>query len=297
MKLTSALIDKLIRLRDGEEISASSIKGDWIEELIEERIICSRSHGTRKSFGVLDKNAFIASLERYHEGLGNLEKMRDILSNNGILDEAVRAEQAASTGNSKIKMTRSFPGFLVNSYEPIECTLKGLQFTVSPNEGSSIFISDWQSFIIPQDVIIVGIENPENFRHIRRQRNLFETTIGIKRLLFVSRYPQSTDLRNWLISIPNSYIHFGDFDLAGIKIYQTEFHKYLIGRSSFLIPPDIESRLKCGSTERFNGNYYENRAIHSEQQEVQQLIEMILKYHKCYDQEGYIGNPSVNPVL
>jgi len=35
--------------------------------------------------------------------------------------------------------------------------------------------------------------------------------------LFVSRYPQtqSKDLLNWLQSIPNPYLHFGDFDLTG----------------------------------------------------------------------------------
>ena len=65
------------------------------------------------------------------------------------------------------------------------------------------------------------------------------------RVLFVSRYPQSTDLRRWLCTISNHYLHFGDFDLAGIHIFLFDFQQYLgKERSSFLIPCDIESRLK-----------------------------------------------------
>ena len=151
-----------------------------------------------------------------------------------------------------------------------------------------MFVSDWERFVIPSDVIVVGIENPENFRFIRQQRHLFESCLPGKRLLFVSRYPQSTDLRKWLMGISNPYVHFGDFDLAGIKIFLSEFHRYLPERSSYLIPSDIEERLKNGSTERFQGNYYENRHLSSDILELQALIDLIMKYHKGYDQEGYI---------
>lgn len=69
---------------------------------------------------------------------------------------------------------------------------------------------------------IVWIENGKNFNQIREQRYFF----GEQKILFVSRYPQSTDLRQWLMSISNAYLHFGDFDLAGIRIYLSGFHRY-----------------------------------------------------------------------
>ena len=80
---------------------------------------------------------------------------------------------------------------------------------------------------------------------IRKQRLLFESVLKDKPLLFVSRYPQSTDLRNWLKGIPNKYVHFGDYDLAGIHIFSTEFYKYLGDRSTYLIPLDIEHPSQC----------------------------------------------------
>jgi hypothetical protein len=185
-------------------------------------------------------------------------------------------------------MVRSCPGFPVNSYEPITCSLSGNEFVINPPESSFVFIDNWQQFAIPEGVIVVGIENMENFRMIRHQRKLFESVLGDVPLLFVSRYPQSQDLRNWLIGIPNKYVHFGDFDLAGIHIFLTEFYKYLGNRSEFLVPSDIEQRLAKGSPVRYNKQHGKYCALRTDIQYLQLLIDLINKYHRGYDQEGYI---------
>ena len=183
---------------------------------------------------------------------------------------------------------RSCPGFPVNSYEPIACLLRGEEFIVNPSEGSFVFIDDWQHFSIPEEIVVVGIENMENFRMICRQRRLFESVLGDVPLLFVSRYPQSTDLRKWLLTIPNQYVHFGDFDLAGIHIFLTEFYKHLGHRSSYMIPSDVEFRLSKGSTSRYNEQYGKYHTLRCDIPYLQSLIDIINKYHRGYDQEGYI---------
>ena len=204
-----------------------------------------------------------------------------------------RALMATETGNSKLVMIRSCPGFPVNSYERVECFLGGEPFPVNPQEGSFLFVSDWKKFTIPEDVVVIGVENMENFRMIRRQRRFFEEYLhahGLSdKVLFVSRYPQSTDLRRWLCTISNHYLHFGDFDLAGISIYLFEFRQYLgKERSSYLIPDDIESRLKSGSRKRYDEQCEHFKDIKSDILELQRLIELIHKERKAYDQEGYI---------
>ena len=140
---------------------------------------------------------------------------------------------------------------------------------------------------------MIGIENMENFRMIRNQRVFFEKYLQAhklpKKALFVSRYPQSTDLRRWLCTIPNHYLHFGDFDLAGIGIFLFEFQQYLgAERSSFLIPSDIDSRLKSGSGKRYDEQYCRFKDIKSDESDLQQLIDRIHHERKGYDQEGYI---------
>ena len=285
MKITASLIDKLTRLRNGESIPASQLRGEWVRELESEGVIVSTSHGSRRTLFAPRPEAFLQALSAFDERLSDLDLMRNTLQTG----ETSRSVQASATGNSKLIAVRSCPGFPINTYEPIACLLNGREMIVNPQEGSFMFISDWQSFSIPQDVVVVGIENMENFRMIRQQRALFERTIGSVRFLFVSRYPQSSDLRSWLLSIPNRYVHFGDFDLAGIHIFLTEFHAFLGERSSFFIPEDIEQRLPNGSLERYNAQYLKFKNIKTNIPYLQHLIDTINMYHRCYDQEGYIN--------
>lgn len=284
MKITLALVEKVIRLRDGETLPASQLKGEWVEELVRDGVLISTSHRSRRTLFAPNARALCKALVAVDERFADLEFLRATL----LSENTLRSQQASETGNSKLVMVRSCPGFPVNSYEPISCKLNDREFVVNPEEGSFVFVADWREFKIPEDVIVVGIENMENFRLIRQQRELFEQTIGSQRLLFVSRYPQSTDLRSWLQMISNRYIHFGDFDLAGINIFLTEFNAFLGNRSSFLIPSDIEERLAKGSIERYNDQYQKYKSLNTNIQEIQHLIDTINKYHRCYDQEGYI---------
>ena len=278
MVLSKTQTDLLQRLVSGESVAASSLRKDVAAELLDEGLLTVITHGSRRSYAAIDTEALRKFAESHYGGFSFVGK-----------DGLTRAEMASETGNSKLVMVRSCPGFPVNSYEPIACTMNDREFIVNPGDGSFVFVADWQKFKIPEDVIVVGIENMENFRMIRQQRGLFEHIIGSQRLVFVSRYPQSSDLRSWLKIIPNRYIHFGDFDLAGINIFLTEFNSYLGNRSSFLIPLDIEERLAKGSKERYNDQYQKFKSINSNIPDIQHLIDLINKYHRCYDQEGYIN--------
>ena len=271
----SASIQALI---SGEQVAGSKLSNKLLDELMAEGLLSVVTHGSRKAYRARD----VEALKRYLIDKDESYRMLEVSS------FVSRASLAAETGNSKLMTVRSCPGFPVNSYEPISCSLCDKDFVVNPHEGSFVFIDNWRQFSIPQDIVVVGIENMENFRRIRQQKKLFESVLGNMPLLFVSRYPQSTDLRNWLMGIPNRYVHFGDFDLAGIHIFLTEFQKYLGDRASFLIPSDIEQRLTQGSATRYNIQYNKFHTLRCTDTKLQSLIGLIMNYHKCYDQEGYI---------
>ena len=270
-------------LLSGGQVAGSRLDGKLLDELLAEGLLLVVSRGSRKSYRARDAEA----LKRF---LVDKDESFRIIEANA---SGSRATMAAETGNSKLVMVRSCPGFPVNSYERVECFLGGEPFPVNPQEGSFLFVSDWKRFTIPEDVVVIGVENMENFRMIRRQRRFFEGylhTHGLSdKVLFVSRYPQSTDLRRWLCTISNHYLHFGDFDLAGISIFLFEFRQYLgKERSSYLIPADIESRLKSGSRKRYDEQCNRFKDIKSDMLELQQLIDLIHHERKAYDQEGYI---------
>ncbi|MGM9763593.1 MAG: hypothetical protein ACI3ZQ_06200 [Candidatus Cryptobacteroides sp.] len=265
-------------LLDGKTIASSRLSKTDLDKYINEGLLSVIVRGTRKSV----KARSVDILRQYL--IDNDESCRILEAD----DASSRSSLAVATGNSKLMSVRSCPGFPVNLYEPLECRLDGNPLLISPVKGMFVFVCNWTSFSIPEDVTVVGIENMENFRMVHLQKSLFEKCLGTDRLLFVSRYPQSTDLRNWLLSIPNKYVHFGDFDLAGINIYQVEFKKYLGDRASLLIPPDIETRIIKGSSKRYDDQFMRFGKLTSDEPDVRNLIDLLNRERKAYDQEGYI---------
>lgn len=280
MKKTVGLIEKLIRLVNGETLPSSTLRGDWFEQMEADGVLVTVTHGSRKSMRAISTD----SLRHYLASQYDLHDLNSVLS---ILqaDEAGRALQVDATGDSKFVRQRTFKGFLVNSYQPIEAKINGVSVTLFPPNGTFVFISDFQQFTISPDVVIIGMENAENFRYIKRQKYLFS---AYEKVLFVSRYPQNGDLVSWLKSVPNQYVHFGDLDLAGLAIYQNEFYRHLGERASFFLPDDFEYRISNGSLERYNAQLPQYGKMKIEDPRIEPVLACIHKEHRGYDQEGYI---------
>ena len=285
MKLTSRLIENLQRLLHGESIPYSALPKSLAESLTEEGLLSIAYHGTKRCVIARNAKALASALPQYNEALKDLDAAVRLLT-----EDNSRAAQAALSGNSKTSSKRAMPGFLVNSYNDINCRLCGNSFTIKPVEGSAVYIADWQTFIPPVSTLIIGIENTENFLRIHEQRKLFEDCLKQEesKILFVSRYAFSSDLMDWLASIPNRYLHFGDFDLAGIDIFLNQFKPHVEERGSFLIPSDIERRLKNGSRKRYDEHYQKYSNLTTTDEALNHLITLIHKYRRTYDQEGYI---------
>lgn len=276
-----ALARKILDMLNGISVPSSSFSSGMAKVMLAEGLITVITRGSRKSYRINNPNACRSFLKQHYTSSLELEDWIEMKTRE---TDVSRSELVEAGAHSKLFSSRSFRGFPVNCYEPIEASLNGNTFTLNPIQGSSIFIEEYEEFMIPGDVVIVGIENGENFQQIRKQKYLFDPL----KVLFVSRYPQSSDLIDWLKRIPNQYIHFGDFDLAGIHIYEDEFYTHLGERASFFIPADIEERLKNGSAELYDKQYlkYKDRAIKDKR--LPDLTNLIHHYRRVYEQEGYI---------
>lgn len=284
MKKTASFFLKLIRLAEGETLPSSQLRGDWVEDMLADGVLQKQAHGRHLSYYAPDAAALTAYL-RNRWDISDLHGALRLLQGR---DETSRAELTQATGDSKFTHLRTMTGFLVNSYTDIPAVLNGHPLVVHPEEGSFTYIYDYTAFEVPADVTIVGVENAENFRQIACQRYLFR---GFSRPLFVCRYPQNGDLLRWLLTVPNHYVHFGDFDLAGIHIFLSEFYRQLgPGRSEFLIPDDIFRRLSLGSRERYDVQYAKFGAMPVADCRLLPLVGAIHREHRGYDQEGYIRN-------
>ncbi len=288
MKYSVSTIRHLLALVNGEIVPDSKLRVDLFKQLEDDSLLIPIPHGGRKSWRAQNCEHLRFHLRDVYD-LRDLEECPRI----STIDNVSKAEQVKAVGDSKFRQARSFTGFMVNSYQPIKAELNGLSLNILPQDGTFTFIYDFESFIIPADVIIVGIENPENFRWVSRQKEFFKTNVSDSAtLLFVSRYPQfqHVALTKWLSSIPNKYVHFGDLDLAGIKIYLTEYLPYLGDRASFLVPLDFNERIASGSCDRYNNQLQYADIVNSMNfdSRIQLLIDSIHCHHRGYDQEGFI---------
>lgn len=266
---------------NGEKIPFSKMKHSIVEPMIGNGILKKQIIGRSKALVYLtDRNKLVAYLNN-HLGIESLENYVEGLKR----EDLSRGEAVEISSNSKLKNIRTFKGFLVNCFQPVECKLNGKLMTIQPQEGTFTFIYDYEIFSPSDNITIVGIENPSNFRHIQKQRKMFADIEP----LFVSRYPQTKDLVRWLQTIPNNYLHFGDFDFAGLNIYMNEFKKHLGERACYYIPNDIEEKLSSkGNRDNFNKQTIKFDRKNIKEDGVFTLLKLIEKHKKGLEQEIYI---------
>lgn len=270
-------------MEPGASIASSAMLHAVVTKMLEDGLLQKQQTGKTKALLFIQNKENVDTYLSNHFGINNLQEYIIMLES----EEQSRAVNIVISGDSKLQAVRTFKGFLVNSYDAIHAELSGNPTLIHPLTGSYTFIHDFENFAPDPVVTIVGIENPENFRQIEKQRYLFAHI----QPLFVSRYPQSKDLIKWLSAIPNHYLHFGDFDFAGINIYQNEFKKYLGDRASFFLPKNTELLLeKFGNRRLFNRQYSAVQDYSSPaEKNVLEVLQMMLRHKKALEQEIFIS--------
>ena len=264
-------------------LPASKLKHPLVTEMLEDGILADSRMGRSKSNLYLPQPESLKAFLSNRFSIDDLESYLEALQAN----EVSRAQLVQVSANSKAKRVRAFEGFLVNCYDPIKARLYGNEIVINPPTGMFHFIQAFEQFEPHQEVTIVGVENSENFSRIESQRHLFK---GLNPL-FVSRYPQnqSKDMIKWLQAIPNPYLHFGDFDFAGIGIYLHEYKRYLGSRASWFVPAELESMLlKWGSKELYDKQKINFDDSSVEEAAVLKTIELLHHYKKGLEQEALI---------
>ena len=284
MNLPIGIAEKLILLLSGEKMPSSKLKHSVIETMLGNGILEQQIQGRSKKLVFLRSPERLNDYLRNHFGINSLQNYILLYKQ----DDTLRSDFVVISSNSKLRKVRTFKGFLVNSYTPIQAKLNNEPLLINPIAGSFQFIYDFENFSVPDDITIVGVENPENFRYINNQEYLF----GDVNPLFISRYPQSQnkDLIKWLQLIPNHYLHFGDLDFAGIGIYLNEYKKYLGNKATFYVPGNAKDLLeKYGNKELYDNqrdNFGEERI---DEIKLNQLITIIHESKRGLEQEVFIN--------
>lgn len=91
-----------------------------------------------------------------------------------------------------------------------------------------------------------------------------------------------------LQTIPNPYLHFGDFDFAGIDIYLNEYKRFLGTRATFFVPENLESLLSRFGSKRLYDTQRVNNEEKIDETPLLQLIKLMHKFKKGLAQESLI---------
>ncbi len=285
MKLPLKLSKQLVRLSNGERLSFSqnNFSGrsrNIVDTLIKDGLLNEYTVNRRKREVFCNDSQALENYIHNKYEISNLKEYIEFLQK----DERSRSDAIRTASDSKIANTNVWKGFMINSYATFDIELNQKRITLPPNRGSFLFISDYESFMVPTNVTIVVVENYENFRYVDRQKHLFENITP----LFIWRYANSRHITNWLKQIPNDYLHFGDFDLKGIHIYITEFKKKTPNKTcSFFIPKNIINLFDNYGTRKKYSEQRQNlkNFDFSKHSEIMKLYNIITQYKRRVEQE------------
>ncbi|MDD2790552.1 MAG: hypothetical protein PHU40_07810 [Sulfurimonas sp.] len=226
----------LLLIEQGETVKRSSFGKSFIKTLDEMIEIGSLMEVkvTRNSFNISmgNQDAFTNYLANYLF-IDNLRNYILALTADGLS----RSELSELGINTKLKSVNPKSGLHMDSPDNISVKINGEEVKLGFPKGCALFVHKENHITFDEDILIVGVENFENISGKLKDRTIFPD----KKILFIER---SKSLRHLLSKISNDYLHFGDIDLAGIFIYQTEYEPIVGTRGSFFIPNNIESLLK-----------------------------------------------------
>ena len=199
-----------------------------------------------------------------------------------ILEKDVSRDKIQQwTKSTKTKTSKSLKGLYISSIENLNIKINDEVVTIVPTNGLGYFCFYTEKIEVTKETIIVGVENYQVVWFAKKYRELFKE----KHLLFVVRNPY---MRDWIEDLENEYIHFGDYDLAGISIYINEMIPRLkkSKKYSMFIPENIEFLIReYGDRELFEKQKrYLNMKLEDEQ--VLKLKRIIEKYKKGLEQEA-----------
>ena len=276
-------LQTLIRLRDGGAVNKSDFTTEQLKSLLNELLpkmaLQLERHKTHGAYRATDREKFLAACAEISPELCNLEAALQLAEG----EEMDRSERIRAFRDSKAGgIDKSYKGFTLIASEKMIIRCGGEDCVISPKLG--VHVIDRDTLDVPVGIPIVSVENSECFYCLDWLKHFPQ----LGPCIILNRFPESNESKLWLESIPNKYYHFGDFDLGGISIYETEYKKRLRKRATFLIPDDIEQRIrKHGNPRLYSKQIQKFRTLRSTSGELTDLLKLIHSAQMVYEQEGY----------
>ncbi|MEE9367723.1 MAG: hypothetical protein V3V05_02550 [Pontiella sp.] len=277
-KISRSFSLNLQRLIAGETVPASAFGNkQQLNKLVEDRAIVRMVTGRNRSSYRCPDPSVLRNYLRLHFGITDLAAYIELLDRDNLDGE----DSLQATTSTKMLRKKGLQGFFVKAFSA-ELKIDSASLGALP-KGVEYFVHDPKGLSISPSALVVGVENPECFIKVNRLLHLFPR----QELIFVLRYHSNSPVE-WLLNIENNYLHFGDFDPAGIAIYCNEYLSRLgEARCNFWVPPEIEKLMTIhGQVELFDRQeHLWPLKVKIQQQELCDLIDLITRLGKGFEQE------------
>lgn len=283
-KISKGLVKSLLTLINEGGVSCANLK----EEDLCSRLLASgcirreRVSRGRSRFVLLDEAALRACCRDYDLRLKDLEGQFKLLDEGAIV--ASPSEYISKYGKDHLGKRNLWNGFFIKSNKPMPVFYNGQAWNLS--ESCPLLVEDTSLLKLEtEEVNLWVVENYECFKDLSWM-NHFPN--GSQKSVVICRWPCSPKAAKEAIKslgIQNMY-YFGDVDLAGINIFQTEFASYL-GIDAFMVPPSYGKDIANGSVEVFEVQHKYLR-VQGLSPRIQEVINTIKQEKKCLLQEYWL---------
>lgn len=253
---------------------------DIIEQLKLNNSVTSSRKGSRKYIHLAKEENIFLLLKNYNYLINSFQEIDNYIEN--IFNKKVPRDIIQQHhNNSKAKVSKSMHGLYISSLQELDIKLNDEIIRILPNNGLGYFLFHTEKIELFKETIIVGVENYQVVWFAKKYKELFVRL----NLLFIVITPYMLE---WISTLENEYIHFGDYDLAGVNIYINKVLPRLkkSKKYSMFIPNNIEQLIeKYGNIELYE-NQKQYKSLYSDNIEILNLIKTIIKLKKGLEQEG-----------
>jgi len=226
-----------------------------------------------------EENVFLV-LKNNNYFIDSLEEIDDYIQE--MFDKKPSRDEVQKWHNStKSKESKSLNGLYVSSLNKIDIKLNDKIVTIIPDSGLGYFLFYTQKIELYESTIIVGVENYQVVWFAQKYKQFFDN----KDILFIVINPFMLE---WIENLKNEYVHFGDYDLAGINIYLNKILPRLkkSKKHSMFIPQNIEYLIQEHGDPELYEKQKQYKNLDTNDIQINNLIKSIRDNKKSIEQEG-----------
>jgi len=284
MKLSIANLYTILELLNEVKLPYSKVSSKKLLNYLEDMHSINIHKNTRPYIvEIKDEKRLFSLISRSGYTISNKEELVSYINNSST--PQTRDEVSNNNKNTKSIKSPSFKGLNVSVLRPLKVFIKGKEQTLMPLEGCSTFLHFASTLTLQKDTIVVGIENYQTLLYIVRYEHLFND--GKDYIFLLIKNINTSFERDWLESLKNDYLHFGDYDLAAISIYLYEICPRLKHSShSYFINDFILKKIENGDRELYSKHIIKYRKLESKDKNDQELINFINTKMRSVEQEA-----------